>query len=338
MRKNKFLLIALAVAGMFTACSEKDDVVKMNQENGISFRLQGGMPSTKATATTAGNVNAFAVYGIDDVAAAGSGVNIFEGITVARQLNGTFDYNPKKYYSMGAVDAEFFAFSPVSAFAKISNLDATDLYTEASFDYEVVVPDATGNTVQEDLLVAGTSVTIAPATAVSLDFSHALSRIFVKATNTLSDDIVIKGLTLKNLNSTGTITGTIGTPWTWAWSAQADPIDYEYILATTGVAVQAGVSAATLVTSMEQGMLVLPQATAANNGDNIFDTGEFALEVTYDVANLTNQKGYVFLTSGFSFVENTQYAITITFSGLSLIEINFDITVSSFTDDATYPL
>ena len=349
MKTFKFSLVALVATVLFAACSNEVAVETIKgggQE--ISFRLQGGTPeiTTRSLATTLANVDAFAVYGTDDVlygpGTLGLAGNIFNGITVARQVGGGFDYNPKKYYSDGVGDAEFFAYSPVSAIANITNIDATELYTEASFDYEVVVPDISGNTTQEDLLVAGISVGTIGAGQVSLDFTHALSRIFVKATNTLSDNVVITGLTLKNLCSTGTITGTpTGTPddpWGWAWANQNDTLDYSYILAPTGVAVQANVTAPTLVTSMEQGMMVLPQATVNSLPLADFNAGDFALEVTYNVANLTGQIAHVLLPNAFPFEANTQYAITITFSGSSLIEISFTIDVLPFDDDSTYPL
>ena len=345
MKTFRFSLVALVATAFFTACYDEAVVEKRSntgEAQEISFRLQGGTPETRATATTLQNVDAFVVYGIDDVAYAGSGANIFEGVTVARQVGGGFDYNPKKYYSDGAGDAEFFAYSPVSAIANISNVDATDLYTDASFDYEVVVPTTFGNTSQEDLLVAGISVGTPSIAAVDLEFTHALSRIFVKATNTLSDNVVITGLTLKNLYSTGTITGaptgTPDDPWAWTWGSYGGKKDYSYVLAQTGVAVQAGVSPAILVTSMEQGMMVLPQATVNAGSATAFETGDFALEVTYNVANLTGQTAYVVLPNNFPFLANTQYAITITFSGSTLIEISFDIDVLPFDNDSTYPV
>ena len=345
MKTFKFSLVALVATVLFAACSNEVAVETINgggQE--ISFRLQGGTPeiTTRSLATTTSTIEAFVVYGTDDVATS----NIFNGVTVARQELGGFDYNPKRYYSVGATGAQFFAYSPVNSTLNlnISNLDAGTLFTDASFDYVVIAPDASGNIAQEDLLVAGKSISENPITTassnVSLDFKHALSRIFVKATNSLTDNVVITGLKLKNLCSTGTLTGIPATAspweWGWAWSNRDDSIDYTYILAPTGVAVKAGtgVSAApnnvpALVTSMEQGMLVLPQVTT-NNGDAILDAGEFALEVTYDVGNLTGEKKLIFLPNLYPFVEGNQYAITIAFSGTDLIEIDFTITVSPF--------
>ena len=343
MRTFKFSLVALAATALFTACSNDEAVQPdSSQVQGISFRLQGATPETRATATTNDNIDALVVYGIDDVAYNGSGTNLFEGVTIARQEGGGFDYSPKKYYSIGAANAEFFAYSPVSANITAASIDATDLYAGASFDYEVKVPDHLnpGNTVQEDLLVAGTSVSSPSIAAVDIDFKHALSRIFVKATNALEEDVIITKLVLKNLKSTGTLTGDATSSWaSWTWSTQDNEKDYEYILAKSGVAVPKKTATATLVTSMEQGMMVLPQVTA-NDGNAPLLSSEFALEVTYDVANLTSQTALVAINNGFEFLMHTQYAITIDFDGTDLIVISFDIEVLPFDADPTnfYPL
>lgn len=334
MRKSYLVLSLLAIAGLWVGCSNDDEVVDTSR-NGqeISFRVQGGAPALRTTGTTATYVDAFVVYGTDDVAGA---TTIFDGVTVARQVGGGFDYNPKKYYSEGAASANFVAYSPASA--NISSPVTTALATSASFAYTVKTPDNSGDTTQEDLLIAGTGVATPSATAVNLAFQHALSRIFVKATNGLSETVVIKGLTLKNLYPSGTLTGTAAAAWTWAWTPSGTETDYSYVLAPTGVAVPAGLSTATLVTSMEQGMMVIPQATV-NDTPNDVTAGDFALEVTYDVGNLVDQVTYVYLTDGYAFALGTQYAITINFTTTvtNLIEINFDITVAPFTNDATMP-
>ena len=327
---KKFLLglSLLAIAGLWTGCSKDDEVVvdSQNDAQAISFRVQGGMPNLRATGTSAAYVNAFVVYGNDDQAVS----NIFAGTTVARQPGSgdVFDYNPKKYYSPNATAAKFAAYSPVSK--KIS-APAFVFGTGLVFNYEVVTPDNTGNTTQEDLLVAGTSVDVSsltPPTYVQFDFKHALSRIFVKAANNLNETVIIKNLKLKNLNSTGKITGAPGATWTWSWGTLGVKKDYGYVLAPTGVAVKAGLSLATLVTSMEQGMLILPQET--ENAADDASAGDFALEVEYNIANVTDV-AYVYLPDGYEFEMGKQYAITIDFSSLdNLIEIDFTITVSDF--------
>ena len=330
MKIKKFFLgmSLLAGAGLWTGCSNDEVVDTSGGKQPISFHVQGGMPTLRSTATTLPYVNAFVVYGTDNQAAPNN-INIFDGITVARQAapNDGFDYNPKKYYTANATDAEFAAYSPVSA--KITDAAIFEYGTGLSFNYEVLAPDATGNTTQEDLLVAGTTV-VPSTTDVLLEFKHALSRIFVKASNNLSETVTITGLTLKNLNSTGTITVSPPTR-SLSWSNLDDLTDYGYVLAPSGVAVAANLSTATLVTSMEQGMMILPQPIA-----------DFALEVTYDVANLTNQKADILLDNVAipEFEAGKQYAITIAFGGsVTLIEINFTVDVTPFQDivDATLP-
>ena len=335
MKTYKFLAVALVATGFFSACTNEEVVqpVNVNAPAEISFRLQGGSPETRTTATTLTDVDAFVVYGTDDIAA---GSNIFNGLTVARQLSsGLFEYSPKKYYSDGAASAQFVAFSPVTA--NISSPGISSLLTTATFGYTVAKPDNTGNITQEDLLIAGTGVSSISASPVDLQFKHALSRIFVKATNALSSDVIITGLSLRNLYSTGTITGTAGAAWTWVWATSGAKTDYVYELATTGVAVKAGLGAPTLVTSMEQGMMVLPQATANTADLADFDTGDFALEVTYNVANVTGKKAYVLLANGYPFAAGNQYAINIAFSGTELIEISFTIDVDGFGAIANIP-
>ncbi len=335
MKKNFLLVLSLLViAGLWTGCSNDEAIEAPDGKQAISFRTQGGMPTPKTTGTIVEHVDAFVVYGTDDKAAS----NIFNGVTVARQAGSdNFDYNPKRYYSEGAATANFVAYSPVSK--KISNAVVTALATTASFDYEVVAPDAiNGNTSQEDLLIVGTNVvgvTEPAATTVNLTFQHALSRIFVQATNEMVEPVIIKGLTLKNLFSKGTITGTSAATWTWAWGTLTDLTDYPYVLAPSGVAVEPGVTTPTLVTSMEQGMMIVPQPIVNTAEDYTAD--DFALEVTYDVANLKDQKKYIYIdtTELPAFVMGQQYLITVNFTGTA---ITFTIDVADWgTPLVEYP-
>jgi len=322
MKTYKFLLVALIATGFFSACTNEAEVepVSINQATEISFRLQGGMPevTTRAMATTLDKLEAFVVFGTDNVLT--SPALLFDSVTVARKLDGTFAYAPKVYYSNGAASASFFAFSPVSANISSGSITTTSLLTAgASFSYTVLPPDGTGDAVQEDLLVTATTVTPSAA-PVNLAFKHALSRIFVTATNAADEPVIIKGITLKNLKTTGTLAVNLTPALTWTPTSTTD--DYEYVLATTGVVVPGGTAAKTLVTSMEQGMMVLPQVTS-----NTGAVGDFALEISYDFANLSNQTQTVKITDGYPFVAGNQYNINITFAGLLPIEfvvINVD--------------
>ena len=327
MKTYRFLLVALIATVVFSACNNEqfEKPVKEGQE--VSFRLQGGMPdaTTRSLATTIDNLEAFVVFGTDDIVA--SPGLLFDGVTVARQLGGaTFTYAPKVYYSVDATIAGFYAFSPVSA--KINGsvtVPATILTDGISFDYTVPSPDDSGEVVQEDLLVAGTEVTSITTAPVSLNFKHALSRIFVTAQNTKDDPVIIKELVLMNLNTTGTLS--VGPASVLDWSSLTTLDNYAYVLAPSGVVVPGGTSDKTLVTSMEQGMMILPQeVVTTGTGDVTAD--DFALKVTYNFANLSDMEQYVYINDGYEFEAGKQYKINITFDGL--LPIEFEITVDDF--------
>jgi hypothetical protein len=333
--KDLFFVFPVA-AGLLYGCSKNDIIDNPADKQAIAFRVQNSVPAPRTTGTTLDYVNAFVAYGTDNQFAAKTPSElIFNGVTVARQPGdqNVFDYNPKRFYSIGATNAGFFAYSPVTK--KVTNVTVTNFLTAGlKLDYEVVLPDESGNTTQEDLLIAHTAITPV-TTAVTLNFQHALARIFVKAINQFSEPVTITGLTLKNLKSKGTLNLTPGSPWSWSWESQGFPKDYGYVLAKTGIAVKPKVETATLVTSNEQGMMVLPQETVNTGEEKTFDTGDFTLEVKYDVANLKDQTANIMLKKDYSFEAGKQYAITITFTGT---EINFNITVSNFVDIAEAPV
>ena len=352
MRTYKFLFVALIATGVFTACNNEIAVEQMKQGQEISFRLQGGMPeaTTRALATTIDNLEAFVVFGTDDVLAGLTPPElIFNEVTVARVF-GTqdFTYAPKRYYSENPANAGFFAFSPVSA--NVSNIDVSTFYTTgASFEYTVPAPDTNpfadpaapvgnGNAAQEDLLVA---LTIgAPTTSVSLDFKHALARIFITASNEAPDPVIIKGLKLLAMETTGTFNvDPTATPQTW-WTPSGTLGDYTYVLAQTGVVVPGLEPLASpvkqFVTSTEQGMMVLPQVTSHASNDGVYASGDFALEITYDISNLKNQTKYVVLQDGFEFEAGKQYRINITFDEFLAIEFDVDVLDFDATIEVTY--
>jgi hypothetical protein len=95
------------------------------------------------------------------------------------------------------------------------------------------------------------------------------------------------------------------------------------VLAETGVAVPPS-STPLFVTSWEQGMLVLPQTTDNAGDDNVFDPGDFAIEVKYMFSDWPPQTRYVMIGDGYPFVANNQYRININFTG-SAIEFAIDI-------------
>ena len=311
-------MVALFATVLFTACSN-DEAVQVKNRQEISFRLQGGMPdiTTRSLATTTANIDAFVVFGTDDeLEGLATPALLFDAITVARQINGSWDYAPKKYYSATATTAGFFAFSPVSANITPGSISATPanvLTGVASFDYTVLPPDGSGNAIQEDLLVAGGVESSLTPPQVILAFKHALARIFVTATNAADDPVIIKKLSLLNLETVGTLNfDPVATPVV-AWTSTSTKATFPYVLAPSGVVVPAGTSSKTLVTSWEQGMMVLPQETENTTPDD-YTAGDFALEIEYDIANLTGQTTHVYITDGYEFLAGQQYNINITFN------------------------
>ncbi len=349
---------ALVATAVFTAsCSndvaEPQALSASNQP--ISFRVQGGIKKT--TATTTDYLNAFVVRG-DDYEGTTLLSTPLNAVTVYRLegVNNAWDYNPKGYYNHAADNAEFFAYSPVSKY--VSN-GLGGVVDDKKLVYEVPEVTADGNTSQEDFLLAYKKETTLSASPVALQFKHALSRVFVSATNTTSSDVVINQIALLNLNSVGTLdydsdpTAFTDTDIKWTFTndpAEDKPLNYFYQLPASGVVLKAS-APTTLITSVEQGMMVMPQSTtvgaattyktytptpAPNPGigntgadDDIDDEDNFYLAIEYTLANAHNIV-YVPATTGLVFEPNKQYNLIVKFTGT---EITFDPVVGDFTPD-----
>jgi hypothetical protein len=339
-----FFLMALAMSG--TGCTNDQLAEQESARQAISFRTQGGMPTLRSTATTQADIDAFVVYGGDNVTP-----GIFTATSVVKE-GATWLYSPKRYYSAEATTANFFAYSPIVHMSGTGgngafNVKAANCADADTLVYKVPLPASDGKIGQVDLLVAKTTSHPVATTPVPLAFKHALARVFVKATSLADETITITGLTLQYLFSEGTliVDGTTtstgggtnppsGTALTWSlWGTKAN---YPYVLAASGVAVNKTASAnyadAVLLTSMEQGMMVLPQSV----GSGVDNT--FRLVVNYDIVGvLAAQEAQIKLAEDFTFEAGKQYAITVNFAANNVI--TFSVTVEEFTDIATvtYP-
>jgi hypothetical protein len=380
MNKKKFLrgILPLAASALLLGGCSNDRFAIDETASGkqISFRLQGNLPVSRATGTTTGYVNAFVVNAqvhdnFDNILPVDG--KMFDAQTVARiegQAN-AFDYNPKRYYPDPARYAYYSAYSPVS-----KNVNAGFKGgTSNEIMYTVPAPDGVyGNTTQEDLLVAYTAVEgkvqpagVAPISRAGFDspvllkFRHALSRVFVKASNSNGENVVIKKLSLNNLYSRGTLDiddtnwndgsledvsineGYKSVSYTTDYKVLWKPVgdqdqSYEYVLPNSGISVAAGTANTPMdVVSKEQGMLILPQTTKNANADAVADTGDFYVEVTYSVSNIVDKtvkaafKDINDLAAGFlTFEFGKQYALVIDFSGAA---ITFSISVEDWNDE-----
>jgi hypothetical protein len=348
---------------LFWGCS--DDKFGSDSSSGkqISFRLQGNLPSSRATGTTVENINAFVVnaqvHDKNDYPLPDDADKLFSSQTVARQEGqfNAFDYNPKRYYPDAAEKAYYSAYSPVTG-----NVGGFNGSPDNTITYRVPAPSDKGDTTQEDLLVAytpviGKAVTLdaAPSsrdgfdTPVSLNFKHALSRVFVKASNKNLEPVVITGLILHNLYNEGMlkIDGAINEEaadykvlWERTDRESEKLTSYPYVLLPTGVSVPAGTEDNPVyVVGKDQGMLVLPQTTVNSNNDAEIDDTEvstdFYVEVTYRLSNIQRTVRAAFtdinkLAQGLTFEMGRQYALTLGFSDAA---VEFDISVEPWEAD-----
>ncbi|MDR2804702.1 MAG: fimbrillin family protein [Dysgonamonadaceae bacterium] len=356
----------LAIAGLWVACSSDETLNNENREP-ISFRVQGGAPSLRATGTTLGFVNAFVVNAYGDVTgiptATPPSVATMNGVTVYREENNTtdvFDYNPKLYYHSADSKVYFSAYSPISK--SVNSGLKND--PNNKIDYTVIVPDKTnGNTSQEDLLVAYTAQNdLSGTTKVTLNFKHALSRVYVKATNETPETVVIKELKLVNLYNRGELK-IDATSWNVATNVDINEAykttiatvpdykklwtptgsqnnSYQYVLPASGVAVPAGTKTRTFIVSKEQGMMILPQTTISSSP--FTEATDFYLEVKYKLSNIEETVKIPFKdlnnlsATGLTFEFGRQYALNIDFKNVA---IEFTVTVEDWnTPEVDLPL
>jgi hypothetical protein len=334
MKLLKGFLPLAAAAFLLGSCSDDKFGSDSSSGRAVSFRLQSNLPSSRTTGTTENNINAFVVnaqvHGENgDILPKADG-KLFSSQTVAR-LEGTanaFDYSPKRYYPDEAKTAEFSAYSPVTG--KVLYGFNTDSDPDNTITYFVPAPDGDkGNTTQEDLLVAYTPVAGSFDNPVSLNFKHALSRVFVRASNKNVEPVVITKLSLHNLYSKGklkidrkdwtgsgiytpasseasinagyktdiTSSGDPAADYKILWTDKKELTSYSYVL-PSGVSVPARTEKeeSVDVVGKEQGMMVLPQTTVntgndaiVNNPDATDGTGDFFVEVTYSISNIKDK-------------------------------------------------
>lgn len=313
---------------LLSGCSQEENGFSPSSSRAISFRAQGGQDGLKATTTSSAYISSFVVNAHQSDAPDWNtyllkGTTVYRG----EGGGNNWAYAPAAYFPEGAADGdyvEFFAYSPSGSSRVTSGLSSATT-ADQQITYSVPAPDLNdtkGNTTQEDLLVSYGKVLKADYDkSVNLQFRHALSRVLVSAINNTASDVTITRLKLVNLKPSGTLklTGNTkdsseksdGIPWSasaveatnptsWVyspttptattdyvtlWDASGTLTDYPYILPESGVSVS---GTEKLVTSVEQGMYVLPQ-TAAGNGNGTWESGEFGLEVAYTRSGLAQQ-------------------------------------------------
>lgn len=236
MKKN-YLLMA-AAATMLAACSQSDFVNEIPESapQAIGFKTVANKTtradetaensSAKYTWSLADHHDAFTVWGHKLVGT--DGINVFNGVKVSYS-EGAWSYVADGvnlvYWDKGATSYDFYAAAPVKADFWTLNNNSTpntigdDYITTASFTVQphnaaTYLESTDENKTKsfhevekaEDLMIAApANVVVAGsdlAQPVQLNFIHLLSRLNVEVTTSL-DGVVIKNITVGNLNSTG---------------------------------------------------------------------------------------------------------------------------------------
>ena len=189
MMKSKYLAVALSAVAL-TACNN-EDVLEVNQGRGISFQV-ATEASTRATATTTSTIDNFKVWGFTD------GKTLMNGIEVSKS-GSEWTYDGTIFWP--ATDVDFYSVSPA---------DVTGVNITSSSQKITGFTVDTDQSKQVDLLYAvnkGEKKVDHEASAVNINFRHALSQIVFKAKNTNENlKVIVKGVKIANIKKAGDFT------------------------------------------------------------------------------------------------------------------------------------
>lgn len=302
---RKFILFAALAAVIVSGCSQSEEnTAGVTEANAIDFRPV----IEKSRASVVGDVKELTSFFVQ--AKRGSDNNFdFLKAAVYRE-GGSWVYSPKKYYPIDGSVVKFYAYAPIKDFNMTGDLTFDN--GEAVFGYEVPA-DQSGINPATDLLVAdvaeGSKTT---ATAINLDFNHALSAVTFSASNSYEElTFVINAIKISNLYNEGTYT--YGTPTPGTWDTTGDLKTYVAGIPASGVAVAPDAEAVKLLSANDV-MMVLPQVVDATT----------VVEVTFSVRDGSGQIIYANHPSKikipsavagelFEFVQGTRYNFSFKF-------------------------
>lgn len=191
MMKSKYLAVALSAVAL-TACNN-EDVLEVNQGRGISFQV-ATEASTRATATTTSTIDNFKVWGFTD------GKTLMDGIEVSKS-GSEWTYDGTIFWP--ATDVDFYSVSPAENCGGTVNI-TKDKQEITNFTVN------TDQSKQVDLLYAVNKDETKEdhaASAVNINFRHALSQIVFKAKNTNENlKVIVKGVKIANIKKKGDFT------------------------------------------------------------------------------------------------------------------------------------
>ena len=175
--------------------------MEVNRGRGITFQV-ATEASTRATATTTGTIDEFTVWGF--TTENGENKTLMDTLAVTK-TGETWGYTGTIYWPANPVD--FYSVSPTPVSGKVSD------GTVSIANNAQTISDFTANTDQSkqvDLLYAvnkGEKKADHTASAVSINFRHALSQIVFRAKNTNENlTVTIRGVKVGNIKKTGDFT------------------------------------------------------------------------------------------------------------------------------------
>lgn len=259
MMKSKYLAVALSAVAL-VACNN-EDVLEVNQGRGISFQV-ATEASTRATATTTSTIGNFKVWGFTD------GKTLMNGLEVSKDGD-DWTYDGTIFWP--ATDVDFYSVSPAE------NCGGTVSITKDAQKITGFTVN-TDQSKQVDLLYAVNKDETKDdhaASAVNINFRHALSQIVFKAKNTNENlKVTVKGVKIANIKKAGDFTyptqatttqntkedGTIVATTQGTWGNVTTAEKFSAGMDAAGVTLDGVVSTAKDLSNATGALFMIPQA------------------------------------------------------------------------------
>ena len=259
MMKSKYLAVALSAVAL-VACNN-EDVLEVNQGRGISFQV-ATEASTRAQATTTSTIDNFKVWGFTD------GKTLMNGLEVSKDGD-DWTYDGTIFWP--ATDVDFYSVSPAENCGGTVNI-SKDAQKITNFTVN------TDQNKQVDLLYAVNKDETKEdhaASAVNINFRHALSQIVFKAKNTNKNlKVIVKGVKIANIKKKGDFTyptsattdnvasesGSITSGTQGTWGTPTEATTFSAGMDANGVTLDGVVSTAKDLSNATGALFMIPQA------------------------------------------------------------------------------
>lgn len=275
--KYKFFFMALSAMALATGCSN-DETTDLNPGDAITFSAVTNSP-TRTTATTTNSISAFKTYAYYKASDAATSYTTFmDGVTVSKE--GSTWSTPSTYFWPNDGSLDFYSVAP-------TDITVTQTVSGTNYSYSIEdfeVPYLYSS--QKDLIYAvnkGETRAAHEASAVEVNFRHALSQIVFKAKNTNEKlKVQIDGVRIAFVKNNGTYTLPVSETATWleedvkstseatgsqgAWTL--DDTKTYYTAGITSYTLNGKVETAVDLTTSDGSLFLLPQSLTAWDRDN----------------------------------------------------------------------